>query len=157
MSHRQELPELGKITLEGFTLDLDYYLTKPYEDISEASEELPALIEWVNSQLQAVVEQKIISKQRIKGAEARAYFDIRRSGLEELGYAGKETEASVERAVALNNQVSEAYSSFAVLSGWVIRLTNLLISLQSKLDLLRSAEATRRYAGENTQDRTGED
>lgn len=141
----QKLPRLGTLDLDGFSLDLDYYLTHPYDDIREAAQELPPLIEWVNAQLQVLTEQRLIAKQEIREAEAGAYFDLRRDGaFAELGYSGKPTDTALAHAVALNDQVKEAHRSYAVLTGWVHRLSTLQVSLQSKLELVRSTEATRR-------------
>lgn len=139
----RKIPRLGKIELDSFSLDLDYFFGHEYDEIGQASIELPAVIEWVNSQLQGLTENKIIAKQRIKEVEAETYFNFRRGGFEG-SYPGKPTDAAVERAVALSDKVRAAYERYAVLTGWVDRLTRLTFSLQAKLDLVRSSEATRR-------------
>ena len=139
-----ELPKLGHLDLgEGaeYKLDLDCWLTKEYDDIGHASAELPPIIEWVNAQLQTISEAKIIKKHEIKEAEARAYFRQRRNGTPE---GGRQTETAIAHNVALDDEVMEVYREFAVFSAWSQRLTNLLFSLQAKLDLVRSTEATRR-------------
>jgi hypothetical protein len=138
------LPPLGVLDLgDGveYKLDLDHWLSREYDDIGHASSELPAVIEWVNAQLQSVAESKIVRKHEIKEAEARAYFRLRR---DELPDGAKKTETSIAHAVALDEEVTEIYREFAVLSAWSQRLINLLFSLQAKLDLVRSTEATRR-------------
>ena len=98
------LPQLGRLKLQGFELDLDYFLARDYDDISVVAEELPPIVEWVNSQLQSMVEQKIIADQEIKEAEARAYFDLRNGTFLEL-YGSKMTEKALDRALALDEKV----------------------------------------------------
>jgi len=140
----EDLPPLGTLDLgEGveYKLDLDHWLSREYGDIGHAASELPAVIEWVNSQLQTITEAKIAKKHEIKEAEARAYFALRRG---ELPDEGKKTDTSITHAIALDEEVMEVHRSFAVLSAWSQRLSNLLFSLQAKLDLVRSTEATRR-------------
>ena len=61
------------------------------------------------------------------------------------------TEANLEKAVHLEDSVVKVHESYAVLYGWVRRLQNLQMSLQSKLELIRSTEATRRRLVENTE------
>lgn len=141
----EELPALGQIDLgEGveYKLNLDHWLAREYDDIGHAAAELPAIIEWVNAQLQTVTEAKIIKKHEIKEAEARAFFALRRGEFPDDG--GKKTDAAITHAIALDEEVMEVHRSFAILSAWSQRLSNLLFSLQAKLDLVRSTEATRR-------------
>lgn len=145
MSERP-LPTLDPITLQGFELDVDHYLKKDYDDISMASEELPALIEWINMLVQIYAEAKIVAKQEIKEVEAEAYAEAQAEPTD-----GKKTEASLGRAATLNPKVMAAHRRFARLSGWVSRLVNLQISLQSKLDLVRSTESTRRKVYTDTE------
>lgn len=140
----KSLPKLEAIDWGDFTLDLDYYLGHDYVDIAEAGTELPAVIEWVNEKLQQVTEDRLRKKSEIKRLEARAFFDLRNGGFEAKGYAGKPTEAALDKAVSLDPDVQKAEDEFAVLSGWHGRLVNLMTSLQSKLDLTRSVESTRR-------------
>jgi hypothetical protein len=138
-----QLPSLGQLDLgEGveYKLDLDHWLSREYDDISHAASELPAIIEWVNSQLQTISESKIVAKHEIKEEEARAYFRLRHADPGDR----RATETAIAHSVALDEDVMEAYRKFAVLSAWSQRLTNLLFSLQAKLDLVRSTEATRR-------------
>jgi hypothetical protein len=136
----QELPKLESIELQGYALDVDYYLKKDYNDISVASEELPALIEWVNMLVQIYTEKKLIAKQEIKEVEARAYNRLE----SDPEFTGKKTDTNLSRQVVLQEDVMKAHRRFAVLTGWCSRLINLQISLQSKLDLVRSTESTRR-------------
>ena len=137
------LPELGKLKLDDFDLDLDYFLKTDYTDANSASAELPAVIEWVNSKLQAYTEEKILAKSDVKQAEGKTFFALRSGAFETL-FVGKPTETAMEYAVAMDDSVRAAIEKYAVLCGWVQRLSNLIISLQAKLDLVRTAESTRR-------------
>jgi hypothetical protein len=152
MSEEVQLPKLDKLTLDGYGLDLDYFLGNAYDDISAASTELPSIIEWVNMQLQSVVEQQVNQKQLIKELEARAFFDLRAGRYEDRGYAGKPTGEAMTHAVALEPSVKDAHREFAKLTSWVRRLNNLQSSLQFKLELIRSTEATRRKLVPNSPD-----
>lgn len=143
MPKTRELPKLDVIKLGGYSLDVNFYLRYEYTDISEACEELPAIIEWVNIQLQDLTEQLLIKKQEIKKVEAGAFFDLRGGRFLECGY-GKMTDASVEKAVHLEEPVIKVHEEYAIIYAWVSRLRNLQTSLQSKLELIRSTEATRR-------------
>ena len=151
-------PKLENINLgDDFSLNLDHYLSGDYHDISVAAEELPPVVEWVNSKLQELIEQKLIKQHAIKIAEGKAYFDLKSGGYERAGYAGKPTNEALAHAVALNENVIKAIEDYAVLYGWVERLRSLQGSLQTKLDLIRSSEATRRRVwdseGTNNRDR----
>lgn len=139
-----DLPTLETITLGGYTLDLQYWLTQDYEDISIAAQELPPLIEWVNSQLHTKFEQRGIQAQKVKTIEARAYFALKGGEFVRKEYAGKMTEDSVKHALALDEGVIEANDQYAIYDAWVRRLSSIQASLQAKLDLVRSAESTRR-------------
>lgn len=147
------LPKLHPIDLDGYSLDVDYYLKHDYIDVQEATQELPAIIEWVNVQRQVLLEQKVTKKQELKEVEARAYFDLRGGLFEERGF-GKMTEVALEHAVALDENVKKEHRDFAVLVGWLSRLSTLLDALQCKLDLTRTSEATRRKLVEDTPERT---
>lgn len=138
------LPILPPVnTGDGYTLDIDYYLKHDYSDVSEAAETLPAIIEYANSQLQSMTERRLIAKQDIKRVESLVFFELKGGGFEDR-YSGKVTEHSLERAVHLDERVAKAHEHHAILAGWSLRLSNLMISLQLKLDMIRSTEATRR-------------
>jgi hypothetical protein len=135
-----ELPFLEPINLQGYNLNIDLYLKKDYGDISVASEELPALIEWVNTLVQVYTEEKLVKKQEIKEVEAIAYNRLEA----DPNFTGKRTEANLARQIVLQEDVMKVHRRFARISGWTARLINLQIALQSKLDLVRSTESTRR-------------
>ena len=144
MQDHSSLPTLVPIQLGGYSLDLDYFLKAAYDDIGAASEELPALIEWVNYQLQCLTEKMLSRKQGVKRAESAAFFNLKNGLFLERGYVGKVTDSSVERAVPLEESVIKAHEEYNVLYGWVRRLQSVQVSLQLKLDLVRSTESTRR-------------
>lgn len=134
-----DLPDLDPVELQDYKLNVDYYLKKDYDDISSASQELPALIEWINTMVQVYAEDRLIAKQEIKETEARAYFRLMESDT-----LAKKTDTLLSRAIVLEEDVMKAHRRHARLAGWVSRLQNLQMSFQSKLDLVRSTESTRR-------------
>jgi hypothetical protein len=142
------LPKLDKMELGGYALDIDYFLKTDYQDAHSAAKEIPSVIEWINSELQVAIEKKIITKQQLKKAEGAAFLDLRGALWERRGYAGKQTDSAIDAAVHLEKSVIEATETFAYWSGLVSRLVNTLLSLQAKLDLVRTSEATRRAMAE---------
>lgn len=148
--------KLEKLNVGGTDLDLQYYLGADYTDIREASEELPAVIEWINAELQSAVAIKVNAKFAVKQAEARAYFALKDGAFERAGYGDKMTEKALEHAVNLDKGLERAVEEFANATAWVTRLSNLLGSMQAKLELVRSTEATsRRLIDSGDADRDG--
>lgn len=138
------LPKIDQISLGGYSLDIDYFLKTDYQHAHAAAKEIPSILEWVNSELQIAIERKILAKHELKKAEGAAFLDLRGSLWERRGYAGKQTESAIEAAVAQEQSVREAYENLAGWTALVSRLNGTLISLQAKLDLVRTSEATRR-------------
>ena len=138
------IPTVPAIELDGFRLDVAYFLRKDYEDIATASIELPAIIEWVNCKLQALTEQRIRKEDSVKELEAEAWFWLQNGGWEDNNYAGRKNAHALLMGCKLDPKVKKARSELATLSGWTQRLYNVMTSLQAKLELVRSAEATRR-------------
>lgn len=147
------MPDIKPITIDGQTVDVNCFLKAAYDDVSEASQQLPALLEWVSETLQGYSESKLLSKRLLAEAEATAYFSLKR---DEDGfsahYPGKMTEDALKHAVNLEPAVKEAAREYISWDSWVDRLYNLQRSLQAKLELVRSSEATRRAAFEETPD-----
>lgn len=141
-----KIPKLGRLELDGFNLDLDYFLGFDYDDVSAASIELPPVIEWVNIQLQSMNESKFKADDKVKETEAMVYMAMHQGLYEDRGYAGRKNALALNHAVALDERVIKAKEDFAVLAAWCGRLYNLQASLQSKLELVRSAGAARRAA-----------
>ena len=152
--NRQPLPKLAPIRYGDFSMDLEYYLGGNYVDIIRVASELPAAIEWVNAALQDYTEQKLIAKQAVEEIEATVYFELKNGDFEAKGYAGKSSEEAVKRAIQLDERVKKAHRKYAVLYGWVQRLWNVQTSLQARLDLVRSSEATRRRLAEDVTEET---
>ena len=148
MNARRRTPEPPKLGLlewrDGESLDLDYYLGHDFDDISQASQQLPPIIEWVNIRLQEAKENQLCCRQQVKYVEARTFFDLKDGRYVTEGFGVKFTDKSVEKAAVLDAKVQAAQENYACWCGWVSRLQNLLFSLQAKLELVRSSEATRR-------------
>jgi len=147
-----ETPPLTNIQLGEFTLNLEHYLRKDYDDISLAVEEIPPVLEWINCELQSLTEQKLVKSQQIKEIESRVYFDLKGGRFSALYDAtAKMTESALEKAVTLDDRVQTSHREYAVLAGWCLRLSNLKDIFEIKLDLLRSSEATRRKIFQQTE------
>lgn len=138
------LPTLRPLDLDGQPVDLNYYLNTDYADAVSASVELPGLIEYINENYQVMIEHKIRQKGVLERARAQAYFDLRGGLWVTRGYEGSKTEKAIENAVELEQTVIDAIEQFAIYSGFVARLYNLMETLQAKLGITRTAEATRR-------------
>ncbi len=146
---KHALPVLSPIELDGYTLDLQHFFGKEYTDICEASVELPSIIEWLNYQLQAQIEQKHRLKASVERSEAEAYFRLKNGDFQRLGYGEKTTDKALDYAIKTDESVIQFNEDYAVTAGWVARLENLQRSLQYKLELVRSSEATRRTVAGN--------
>lgn len=138
----------GEITLEpiilsGQKIDLNHYFSGEYTDIEQASQEIPPLVEWVNMQLQYCYEDKLNFKTELEEKEAKVFLDLRGEGFTEK-YGGKPTVDAIKAAVLLDDDVQDLRRKLNVQTAWVRRLHNLQNSLQTKLDLIRSSEVTRR-------------
>lgn len=143
-SSTRVLPVLAPVrTGADYVLDIDAYIKDSYPDVSQAMEELPAIIEWLNEQRQIMKERMLIQKHTVKAVEGRVYFELR-AGMFAEQYPLKMTESALEYAIPLDPRVEEAHRNLAVLIGHTERLTNSIMSLQLKLDMVRSTEATRR-------------
>jgi hypothetical protein len=138
------LPKLKPLELDGQVVDLNFFLTTDYQDASAAAVELPGLIEFVNENLQVMVEGKARAYARLKQAKAKAYFDLKEGLWETRGHQSKPTEAAVEHAIELEQPVIDASEQYAVFSGYVSRLYQTIQTLHDKLGITRTSEATRR-------------
>ncbi len=131
---------------DGDILDIAHYLGSEYDDVSVANQELPPMMEWVHSKLQLMTERRLLVKQRVAEHRARAWFALQDDGADgfSANYRGKATSEAMNHAVNLDPRVCEAERLLARYTGWTQRLNNLCESIQAKLDLVRSTEATRR-------------
>lgn len=141
------IPAATVVELGGHRVDVGSFLRKDYDDIATAAVELPALIEWCNCQLQVLTEQKIRLEDEVKRCEAKAWFRFMHDG--GWPHPGRKTTYAVAMAVRLDEAVVDSQEKLAVFTGWHQRVLNAMRSLQAKLDLVRSSEATRRriFAG----------
>jgi hypothetical protein len=139
------IPKVEAIELDNFRLDINYFLSKDYEDIATASTELPAIIEWINSKLQSMTEQKLRKEDEVKELEADTWFWLVGGGWEDRNYGGRKNAYALLMGVRVDPKVKKAKQELAVLTAWTQRLYNVMTSFQAKLELVRSAEATRRH------------
>jgi len=138
-------PHAKPLKIGDTKVDIDSYLTKDYADISEASEDLPGLIEYINQEYQYAVEDKLNLKQEVKTRASDLFRDLRKPGVwEECGFVGKITEKGVEAAINLDEHYLELVQNFNKKVARCGRLANMMTMLQVKLDLVRSVEATKR-------------
>ena len=146
-----ELPVLAKIINDIIELDPDYYFRKRYDDIHEAASELPLVIEYINESLQRASIETANKKRDLEALEAETYIHMRKEWVNL--YAEKMTEKALEMAVMQDETLCKAFKEFSVLKSYVGRLANMQDNLRSKLDMLRSVEATRRRLVDDPTDR----
>lgn len=156
------------------TLDIQYYLEEDYADVSDAAREIPAVMEWINELRQAYHEERDRLEAELRDAqeklktdlaqaEALAYFDLKGNGdgSYQTNYQCKPTEEGLKMAVLLDPKCREIREQsgptcrklrdqLATATAMVSRLGGTLDSLQAKVDLIRSSEATRRSTFNDT-------
>lgn len=140
----EDLPSVGTITYDGYTLDVDNYLRAEYTDVGQAAVELPCVIEWLNAMLSYYVSSELIEYRAIKRAEADAYFELK-GGTYASTYGDKMTESALAYAVERDQRVIDAVALHAESKAWSARIRNLISTLIAKLELVRTVEATRRH------------
>jgi hypothetical protein len=140
-----ELPKLGILDMgDGESLNLDQVFEQDYLDIRFACQALPVHIEWTNARLEECIRARFQWKHAIKRKMAEAYKRLREGEFTEKGWGVKMTETALEHAVNCDDEVQKAVDYHALYAALSVRLSNLISSLQAKLDLVRSSEATRR-------------
>lgn len=142
-----DLPPIAPLVgFDGQKLNIQYYLEEDYADVSDAAREIPAVMEWLNELRQAYQEDRDRTKLDLDIAEARAYFDLKGTGEGNFvaNYGCKATEEGLKMAVALDPATRECSKQLVGLNAMIGRLSGTLNSLQAKVDLIRSSEATRR-------------
>lgn len=144
MRNPPALPRIKPIVLDGYSLDVDHFIRQEYLDISKAAIELPVIAEWLNQQAQVYIESKLATKAAIGRAEAEAFFALKNGEFQRKGYGDKSTDKSLAMAVCLDETVIKLNEEYAIYAALVERLTNVQRSIQFKLELVRSSEATRR-------------
>ncbi len=142
---KENSPQIRPLKLGQDTVDLHHWLRKDYPDISEASEELPGIIEFINMELQGLVERRLNLKQAIKRRAAELFLALRDPETwEQSGYKGKSTEKALEMAVDMDEDREKLIREYSKITAWVGRLEGTLEAFQVKLDLVRTVEATKR-------------
>ena len=139
------------LDLDGQQIDLNYFLNTDYVDASSAGVELPGLIEFINENYQYYLEWKIRQKGVLERARAKAYFGLKGGLWVSRGFAGNFSEAGADKAVELEEEVIAALEDYAIYSGQVARLNNMMQTLQAKLGITRTVEATRRAMMEDSE------
>jgi hypothetical protein len=143
---KPDLPRLiDKIEIKGQSLDIGQYLSKPFEDIREASLELPAVIASLGEERGNCVERFINAERAWRKAEAVAYFALKGGQFVARGYGEKMTEEAVKRALELDTGVEKAAAMYAHRKKRLDQITETISALKLKLDLVRSSETTRRW------------
>ena len=146
---KSAVPPLKPLKIESESIDLQYLLQAPYEDIAEAAEQIPAAIGWIGYQRALAVERLIVCEQMWKEAESKAYFELKGGGYVSGGFGDKCTEESLKRAVMLTEEVKKACDTYAASKRRVEQLGSAVDALHAKLELVRSSEATRRMEHEH--------
>jgi len=139
-----KLPRIPPLNLDGFELNVQYYVQKEYGDIAVAAVELPSIIEWLNWQHQIALEMKLRKKAELERVEAQVYFELKGGDFQSRGYGDKATGDALHAAVVLDERVIDLNEDIAVWCALEDRLERISRSLTAKLDLVRSSEATRR-------------
>lgn len=134
-------PKLEALVLNEQTLDINYLFS--VSDIEDAEECIPVSLEWINDAHQRYLEEKTALKEEVKQAEAQAFVNFKSEGLGQFGIS-KVTDASLAHCIHLDEQVKKIHKKYAVIVGWVSRLEVLQENLRTKLEAIRTAEATRR-------------
>lgn len=145
---KEPVPTLKKFTVGDETLDLNYLLNAPYEDIREASENIPAAIGWMGYHRGVANERLIIAEQAWKAAEATAYFALKNGGFISGGFGEKVTEEGLKKALELDKGVKDACAAYATRKRHVDWISASIDALKAKLELVRSSEVTRRLEDE---------
>jgi hypothetical protein len=131
------LPPLDPITIDGFTLDVNHYLTEPYDDIGQASIELPTILEWINTKRQNMYVLEANIKQQIEKHESKLFLRYCSDGV-------KRTAKHIDYMLCDDEDIAALQSDLNETRGWNLRLENLGTIIRQKIDMLRSAESTRR-------------
>lgn len=145
---KQLVPKLKSFKVGEDTLDLNYLLNAPFEDIGEAAESIPAAIGWLGYHRSWAIERLIVTEQEWKRVEAQQYFELKNGGFVSKGFGEKITEEALKKAVLLTDEVNQACVDYAKRKQHVEWISTSIDALQAKLELVRSSEATRRMEHE---------
>jgi len=149
---RRVVPRLKSIEFGKAKLDLDDLLCRDYDSIAEAAQSLPAAIAWVVECRAYMVERVDLKKRQYDEEVAQTYFALKGGAFEAQGYGPKPTEIALKHAIVLNPNVKAAAQDLEDAKYHLNLYSGQLQALQSKLELVRSSEATRRRLIEPTYD-----
>lgn len=149
----EPVPPLKSFKFGDATVDLEWLLNAPYEDIGEAAAKIPPAIGYLGYHKSMSTERLIVSEQNWKRVEAQKYFDLKGGEFVSKGLGEKMTEESLKRATMLCPEVTAACADYAKRKQMVDWLAASIDALQAKLELVRSSEATRRMEHEPDKNR----
>jgi hypothetical protein len=138
------VPRLKNIRVGDAVLDLDRLLNADYDNVSEASEKLPAAISWLVYQRALMVEQVALCDRQEDQTKAEVYFALKGGGFESAGYGSKPTDTAIKMAMLLDPGVKAAGERMAKFQRYLALYTGQIDALKAKLELVRTSEATRR-------------
>jgi hypothetical protein len=143
------VPKVKAFKVGGDELDLDWLLKHDFDDIREASELLPAAMAWLGWQRAYYKEQLYIAEVAIKTVKAKLYFKYREHGLESDGFSGKPTETAIEHAINVHEDLAAQHALAAKFERVVCNLAGYIDALNTKVELVRTSEATHRKVTEH--------
>ncbi len=138
------VPRIKAFKVGTDELDIDTLLRYPFEDVSEASELLPAAMSWLGTQRGYFKGLLIQAELDLKATKARLYFNYRQNGIESEGLAGKQTEAAIEHAINMHPDLKLQVEIVARYEKVVSQLNTHIEALSYKIELVRTGEATNR-------------
>ena len=144
----EPVPALKAFKVGDAVVDLEWLLAAPYEDIGEAAAHIPPAIGYLGYHRSLATERMIVAEQAWKRTEAEKYFALKNGEFISRGLGTKMTEDSLKHALTLYPEVTKACEVYAHYKQTVEWLGASITSLQAKLELVRSSEATRRMEHE---------
>jgi hypothetical protein len=142
------IPHIRSFKVGNDELNVDELLKRDYDDIREASLKLPAAIAWLGWQRSYFSEQLYMAEVAVKAKKGELTIKYKQEGLEAAGYNVKATDSTVEAAVNIHPEVLAAQKEAAKYTRIVSNLTAYIGAFQSKIELVRTSEATHRRAVE---------
>lgn len=142
------VPPLKCFSIGDESVDLDFLLNSPFEDIREACERIPAAMGYLGYHKAYLGEKLLLTEKSWKEAESRAYFALRGGRFQSDGYGDKMTEGALDKAVELDAEVIAQSKKYAFYKRQVDWLVESIKALSFKIELVRSSETTRRLAEE---------
>ena len=138
------IPNIKNISVEGQTVVLGDYLSRDFSDIREASETLPSVLGFLGQARARALADTMMAKRMLAQAKATVYFALRNGEFETRGFGGKPTEEALKHAIALDENVIAAAEYHEKTVRFFGVLDSSVDAMTSKMDLVRSSEATKR-------------